>query len=145
MCNRRLVCKEVVIARSICKKSTYGDLEIPLVLIRQGVSGSKKIWFVYFLKRGKRGEGEVSFSVRGAHLHDWVNGGSVDVFFTYGMVLVLWRVSLILGNVYRIQGQNYVALLQGSTMSAMLHSSNLILGIECFRVPILDVCLWPKG
>ena len=59
MCNRRLLYKEVVVARSICKKSTYGDLEISLVSIRQGVSGSKKTWFVYLLKRGKRGEGEV--------------------------------------------------------------------------------------
>ena len=36
------------------------------------------------------------------HLDDWVNGGSVGVFFTYGMVLVLWRVSRYLGNVYII-------------------------------------------
>ena len=61
------------------------------------------------------------------------------------MVLVLWGISRILGNVYRIQRQNYVALLQGSEMSAKLHSSNLILGTECFRIPTLDVCLWPKG
>ena len=39
----------------------------------------------------------------------------------------------------------YVALLQGSKMSASLHSSNLILGIECFRIPAMDVSLWPEG
>ena len=38
---------------------------------------------------GRRGEGAVSFSVCGAPLDDWANGSSVDVFFTYGMVLVL--------------------------------------------------------
>ena len=33
----------------------------------------------------------------GAPLDDWSNGGSVDVFFTYGMVIVLWGVGRILG------------------------------------------------
>ena len=32
------------------------------------------------------------------------------------MVLVLWDAGAILGNGYGIQGQNYVALLQGSRM-----------------------------
>ena len=36
------------------------------------------------------------------HLDDWVNGDSVDVFFTYDKILVLWGVGLVLGNVYRI-------------------------------------------
>ena len=47
----------------------------------------------------------------GASLADWANGGSVDVFFTYGMILVLWGVGPILRNGYGIYGQNYVALL----------------------------------
>ena len=46
------------------------------------------------------------------------------------MVLVLWGVGVIWTG-YEIQGQNYVALLQGSEMSAGFHSRNLILGIEC--------------
>ena len=45
------------------------------------------------------------------------------------MVLVLREVAAILGNGYRTQGQNYVALLQGSEMLAVFHYRNLILGI----------------
>ena len=45
------------------------------------------------------------------------------------MVLVLCEVAAILGNGYRIQGQNYVALLQGNEMAAGFHFRNLILGI----------------
>ena len=45
------------------------------------------------------------------------------------MVLVLWGLGYILGNGYGIQGQNYVALLLGSEMSAGFHSINLISGI----------------
>ena len=65
----------------------------------------------------------------GVSLDGRANGGSVDVFFTYGMVLVLWGVGPILENGYGILGQNYVALLQGSTISAGLHSRNLIFAI----------------
>ena len=57
------------------------------------------------------------------------------------MVLVLWGVGAILENEYGIQGQNYVALLQGSDMSAGFHSRNLILGI-CFRLIMLNVYQW---
>ena len=32
------------------------------------------------------------------------------VFYTHGMVLVLWGVGAILGNGYRIQWQNYVEI-----------------------------------
>ena len=39
------------------------------------------------------------------------------------------QVTAILGNGYGIQGQNHVALLQGSEMPAGLHYRNLILGI----------------
>ena len=31
-----------------------------------------------------------------------ISGGSIDVFITYGMVLVLWGVGPILGNGYEI-------------------------------------------
>ena len=34
----------------------------------------------------------------GAPLDDWTNSGSVDVFLTYDMLLVLWGVGPILGN-----------------------------------------------
>ena len=53
------------------------------------------------------------------------------IFHMVNMVLVLWEDAAILGSGYGIQGQNYVALLQGSEMSAGFHSRNLILGIEC--------------
>ena len=43
------------------------------------------------------------------------------------MVLVLWEVDAILGNVHGIQEQNCVALLQASGMPAGFHSRNLIL------------------
>ena len=59
----------------------------------------------------------------------WANGGSADTSFMHGMVLVLWEVEAILGNGYGIQGQNYVAFIQGSGMPAGFLSRNLILGI----------------
>ena len=45
------------------------------------------------------------------------------------MVLVLWDGGAILGNGYGIQGQNYVALRQGSRMPVGFLSKNLIIGI----------------
>ena len=45
------------------------------------------------------------------------------------MVLVVWEIGAILGNGYGFQGQNYVALLQGSEMTAGFHYRNWILGI----------------
>ena len=54
------------------------------------------------------------------------------------MVLIKWVVGAILGNWYKIQGQHYVVLLQGSEMSAGFHDMNLILGI-CFRFIVLNV------
>ena len=41
---------------------------------------------------------------------------------------IFWGVSLILGNRYGLQEQNYVALLQGSEMPVGLHFRNLITG-----------------
>ena len=38
------------------------------------------------------------------------------VFFTHGMVSILWGVGAILGNGYGIQGKNYVAMFQRSEM-----------------------------
>ena len=61
--------------------------------------------------------------------YDWANGGSVDVFWMVSMVLLLWGVGAILGNGYGIEGQNYVALLQGSEMSAGFHYRSFVLGI----------------
>ena len=49
----------------------------------------------------------------------WLNGSFVDAFLCMvSMVLVPLEVGAILGNGYEIQGQNYVALLLGSEMSA---------------------------
>ena len=36
-------------------------------------------------------------------------------------------------------------MLQGKEMSAGFHSRNLILGIECFRLIMLNVCQWYEG
>ena len=55
------------------------------------------------------------------------NSGSVE-FFLHGEY-VLWEVTAVLGNGCGIQGKNYVAWLQGSTMPVEVHYRNLILGI----------------
>ena len=46
----------------------------------------------------------------------------------FGVKHFLWRVCAILGNRYRIQGQNYVSLFQGSEISAGFHYRDWILG-----------------
>ena len=43
------------------------------------------------------------------------------------------------GKTLKIQGENYVTLLQGSENSAGFHSRNLILSIQCFRLITLNV------
>ena len=53
------------------------------------------------------------------------NDGSVDVFLV-SMVLFLWEVAVIIGNGCGIQGQNYVAWLQGSKMPAGFHYKNVV-------------------
>ena len=58
------------------------------------------------------------------------------------MVLALWEVAAILGNGCGIQGQNYVARLQGSKMPVGFHYKNLIYTIHCIR---LNVSQWSKG
>ena len=45
------------------------------------------------------------------------------------VVFVLWAIGAILGSGYGIQGQNYVALVQGKEISAGFHYGSLILGI----------------
>ena len=59
-----------------------------------------------------------------------LNVGSTNVFLRMvSMVLVPWGVGAILGNWYEIQGQNYVALLQGSEIKAGFHYRDWILDI----------------
>ena len=54
-----------------------------------------------------------------------LNGGTVDVLLRMvSMVLVPWVVGAILGNGYGIQGQNDVAILQGSEITAGFHYRN---------------------
>ena len=60
------------------------------------------------------------------------------------LVLLKWEVVAILGNGYGIQGQNYVAWLQGSKMRAGF-PVNLILGIYSFRLITLNVSQWSNG
>ena len=55
--------------------------------------------------------------------------GLIVVMLAFFMVLVLWGVVAIIGNGYGIQGQNYVALLRVSEMSAAFHHGNAKLGI----------------
>ena len=45
------------------------------------------------------------------------------------MVIVLWGVTAILGNVCGIPGQKYVVWLQGSEIPVEFHYRNLVLGI----------------
>ena len=64
------------------------------------------------------------FSLCEAHLDDWANGDSVDVFPRIVLILVLRGVK---------------GKIQGSEMSAGLHSRNLILGMNFFTIPTLNV------
>ena len=70
--------------------------------------------------------------------HDWADGGSADVFSNreYGFSTV--GVGAILGNGYGIQGQNYVALLQGSERAAGFHRRSWILCVLCYRLTYVD-------
>ena len=66
-----------------------------------------------------------------------LNGGSLDVVLRMvSMILGLWGVGTVLGNEYGIQGQNYVALLQGREIttgtSLHFHYRNLNLDIRGF-------------
>ena len=56
----------------------------------------------------------------------------------YGFSTV--RVGSILGNGFGIQEQNYVALLQGSEVTAGFHYKNWILEIQCFRLIPTNMC-----
>ena len=49
ICSRRLVYSEVVETRSDYKNFTSGDIEIPFVGARLGVTRLKKTWLVYLL------------------------------------------------------------------------------------------------
>ena len=51
------------------------------------------------------------------------------MFYLHGMTIVLWKVTAILGNGCGIQGQKYIAWLQGSEMPVRFHYRNLISGI----------------
>ena len=66
----------------------------------------------------------MSWSLRSLPPYDWANGGSVDVFWhgEYGFSTV--GIGVIPGNRRAIQGQSYVALLQGSEMTAGFHYRN---------------------
>ena len=61
------------------------------------------------------------------------------------MVIVLWEVTAILGNGCGIQGQKYVAWLQGSEIPVGFHYRNLISGVWCFRLISLNVSQWFNG
>ena len=77
--------------------------------------------------------------------YGWANGDSVDGFFLHRLVLVQWEVDAILGKGYGNQGQNFVALLQGSEMPAGFHHRNSVLGLLCFRLFASNVYQWSNG
>ena len=54
--------------------------------------------------------------------YDWANGGSVDVFWMVGMVLLLWRVDVILENGYGISEQNLLYCLKLTSHSIQHYS-----------------------
>ena len=54
-------------------------------------------------------------------------------------------VSATLGNGYEIQGQNYVARLQGRVLRVWSRYRNFILGISSFRWIIPDMIKWSNG
>ena len=70
------------------------------------------------------------------------------VFFRCGelvLVQVLWGVGPLPRVEYGIKGQNYVALIRGSEMSAGSHSRNSLFHIKYYRI-IGSVNLgWPSG
>ena len=119
------------------KNLIFGDLEIPLVVIRVGVTELKKTGLVYLLDMfGGRGEEEWCDLVCKTPLDDWANVGSADAFFAYGE----YGFSSV-----GIEGQICIALLHGSKMSAELPSRNLILGINWFTISTLNVYQWLNG
>ena len=66
------------------RNNTCGDSTISTRIEKGRVGVSPRlVW------RKTRG-GMIWFSVSEALLDDWAIGGSIDVFLTYGMVLVLW-------------------------------------------------------
>ena len=83
---RRLVYKEVVEALSNCKKSYFWWYGNPACVDSTGSNRIEKDQARVSPRpvSGKRGEGAVWFSVCGAPLDDWANGGYVDVLFTCG-------------------------------------------------------------
>ena len=54
------------------------------------------------------------------------------------MVLVPREIGAILGNGYEIQGENYVALFQGSKITAGFHYRNWNLD-RCFRITAVNI------
>ena len=56
-----------------------------------------------------------------------------------GLMVVLMMSFSGMVSMVLVLGQNYVALLKGSEMSAELHSRNLILGTKCFTISTLNV------
>ena len=54
-------------------------------------------------------------------------------------------VGTTLGNGYEIQGQNYVAKLQGRVLWVWSRCRNFMLGISCFRWIIFDMLNLPNG
>ena len=127
---------------------TSGDLGIPLVVIRLGVTRLKKTRSVclsdLFEGRGEKGQFDL---VCGVPFSYWVNGSYVDVLLkrVLSVVSVLWGVGPILRNGYGNQRQKVRSLLQGSEKSAGWHSRHLILAIGCNRTAALTVYPWPNG
>ena len=80
---------------------TSGDLVIPLVVIRLGVTGLRKTRVVYLLdtfgRRGEKGQYDLVF---GAPLVDYANAGLMLMPYSrlVSVVLIHWGVAPILNN-----------------------------------------------
>ena len=144
--SRRLVSKEVVEARSNYKKSyvwwfgnpVYGDSTgSNLIEEDQGPVSTRLVW-------GKREEGALWYSACGASSDDWANGGYDDKCGECGFgSLGSWSYSH--DWVLNLGDKNYVALVQGSEMSAGWYSRNSMLDIYCCGKATFTVYLWPNG
>ena len=75
--------------------------------------------------------------------------GLMMLLLVYVLDMVWFQVfggsSATLGNGYEIQGQNYVARLQGRVLWVWPYYRNFMLGIWCFRWIMSDMFNWPNG
>ena len=128
---------------------TSGDLGIPLVVIRPGVTRLKKTRVVclsdLFEGRGEKGQCELVCVERLSNI-----GLMVVMLMCYWNVCWVWfqfcgELVLFLGIGMEIRDKKCVALLHGSEKSAGWHPRHLMLAIGCYRTVALTIYPWPNG